>query len=111
MKIRAEQLEELEERAREDFHRRLALYLRDELPEETAALDDAALRELIAESEQRAAVYQITSEAGVAQFVCMTFIAGPTFDDLPLVRQYLSEPGADAELRLAELMDDLAAED
>ncbi|HEX8337820.1 MAG TPA: hypothetical protein VF621_13880 [Pyrinomonadaceae bacterium] len=111
MKIRGEQLESLDEAARDDFHRRLAAYLRGELPEETAGLDDAALGRLIAEAERRAAGYGITSEAGVAQFACVTFIAGPAFDDLPLVRQYLSEPGANAEQRLAELVDGLADEE
>ena len=95
---------------RAEFHRRLAAYLREELPEECAELDDAALLRLITESESRASVYGITSDAGVAQFVCLIFIAGPAFDDLPLVRQYLSEPGADAEQRLSELVDDLAEE-
>lgn len=111
MRIRGEQFESLDSAARDDFRRRLAAYLRAELPEETAEFDDAALGELISEAERRASGYGITSEAGVAQFVCVTFIAGPAFDDLPLVRQYLSEPGADAEQRLAELVDDLAADD
>jgi hypothetical protein len=111
LKIRRKQLAALEDVARADFYKRLATYLREELPEETEGLDDAALHDLVSESERRASGYGITSEAGLAQFVCMTFIAGPAFDDLPLVRQYLSEPGADAEQRLAELVDDLASEE
>lgn len=109
LKIRKEQMEVLDQSTRVDFHQHLVTFLRDELPEATAAFDDTALLEQILESERRAAVYGIESDAGIAQFVCLTFLAGPTFDEIPAVNAFLKEPGMDPEQKLEELVEYLAA--
>lgn len=72
-------------------------------------MEDVALLERITESERRASIYGIESEAGIAQFVCLTFVAGPIFDEIPEVQAYLKEPGLDAEEKLNELAEHLAA--
>lgn len=109
LKIRKEQMEVLDKAAQGDFHRRLVAFLHEELPEETTGLDDAPLLERIAVSERRASTYGIKSDAGIAQFVCLTFVAGPAFDEIPEVREYLQAPGMDPEEKLDELIDYLAA--
>lgn len=109
LKIRKEQMSVLEGVAQADFHRRLLIYLRQEMLEAITAFDDFALLARISESERRASTYGIRTDGGVAQFVCLTFAAGPTFDEIPEVNEYLKELGVDPEERLDELIDYLAA--
>jgi hypothetical protein len=104
-----EQMRALENSAQADFHQRLVKFLRQELSQETAAFADTALLERISTSERRAATYGIETDAGIAQFVCLTFVAGPTFDEIPEVRDYLQEPGMDPEEKLDELVEYLTA--
>lgn len=108
LKLRKEQFETFENVAQGDFHQRLLTFLRTELPEDTARLDDAALLERIKDSERRALTHGILSEAGISQFACLTFMGGPTFDEIPEVHAYLQEPGLEPEEKLEELVDYLA---
>ena len=109
LRIRKEQVKTFEEAAQTDLSRRILAFLRSELPEETADFDDGTLTEHIAESKRRAAIYGIERDAGIAQFVCLTFIAGLTFDEIPEVRSYLQEPGMSPEEKLSDLVDYLTA--
>ena len=111
-KIRPEQMAQLDQAAREDFHRRLADYLREELPEETGGMDDAALQQHIELSEKRANGYGVHSEASVAQWVCLTFAAGLQFDEIPEVQDYLTSPDAEVsqEEKVSLLVDELAGD-
>jgi len=109
LKIRKQQMDAFERSAQAKLHQRLLIYLRQELPEETDEFSDAALLKRICEAEHRASHYNIVSDAGIAQFACLTFVAGPTFDEIPEVNDYLTEPGYDTEERLNELVDYLAA--
>jgi hypothetical protein len=109
MRFRKEQIEAMGRSARDDFYGRLRRFLREELPDETATFDDAALRERIQESERRAARYGIESELGITQFACLTFAAGPNFDEIPEVREYLEAEGMGPEDKLDELVDYLQA--
>jgi hypothetical protein len=109
LRIRKKQIDTFDKSAQADFHQRLLAFLRAELPKETAAMEDAALLERIVDGERRASAYGIESDAGIAQFVCLTFMAGPAFDEIPEVRAYLQEPGMEPEDKLAELVDYLTA--
>ena len=110
--IRPEQMETMAQAVRAEFHQELKAFLREELPEETAAMNDTSLLARIAESEQRAAVYRITSQAGIAQFTCLTFLGGPRFDEHPDVHAYLVDETAelDPEERLDLLIEEIAAQ-
>lgn len=90
LSIRPEQMKEFDDVARNDFHRRLAEFLRDELPEETAEMNDRQLREYIVECEERAALYGVETEAGIARWSCLSFGAGMDFDKIPQVQEYLT---------------------
>lgn len=107
--IRSEQLNVLDQASTASFHHRLMLFLRKEIPEATSSMDDVALMEYLIESERRASRYDIESEAGVAQFVCLTFAAGLKFDELPEVQSYLQQPGLEPEEKLDELVNYLNA--
>ncbi len=109
LKIRTEQIEVFNQTASSAFHRRLAGFLRKEISEATCLMDDAALMKHIVASEQRAAKYNIVSEAGIAQFVCLTFAAGSEFDEIPEVHAYLIHPELNAEEKLDELINYLNA--
>jgi hypothetical protein len=113
LNIREDQMDALAKAARADFHQNLLKFLRAELPEETAEFNDEGLLARIAESERRAAVYEIVSQAGISQFTCLTFLGGPKFDEIPEVREFLvaDVPGLDAEDKLEMLIDELGGSD
>lgn len=109
LKISTQQLSILDEASASIFRRRLVTFLRTEIPEATSSMNDTALAEHIIESEQRAAKYNIKSEAGIAQFVCLTFAVGSNFDEFPEVQDYLQYPDLDTEEKLDELVNYLNA--
>ena len=109
LKISSEQLEKLNETTTLAFHRRLMKFLREELCEVTSSMDDNALRKRIIEGERRALKYDIESEAGIAQFVCLTFVGDPKFDELPEVQNYLQKSDLSSEEKLDELINYLDA--
>jgi len=112
MRIGKDQLATLNAIARDGFHNRLITFLRKEIPEEVASMDDVALRDHIIASEKRAEPHGIQSEAGITQFVCLTFLAGTKFDEIPEVKAFLETPeGAmTAEEKLKHLIDQLQAD-
>lgn len=99
-----EDLKQIDLSPRVDFHYRLIQFLRQELPEETSRMDDPVLLERIRESERRGARYGVESEAGISQWVCLTFLAGPDFDDMPEVKSYLMEPQLSPDEKMEELV-------
>lgn len=112
MHLSDDQIAEMNSRARERFRKNLCAFLRDEIPEETSLLDDRELLERISICEQRSEKYGITSDAGIAQFVCLSFLAGPTFDDIPEVQAMLviQDDDMSVEERLEALVDELSDE-
>jgi hypothetical protein len=113
-KVRQDQMDEFDSAARKYFHARLAEFLRTELPEETAPMDDPKLLEYIAESERRAARYGVETERGIAQWTCLTFAAGMDFDTLPEVHAFLEDPdwiSVTPDERVELLVDMMNAED
>lgn len=108
IEIRPEQFEAFERQAARNFHRRLAGFLREEIPDEAGVMDPASLENRVADADRRAAEYGITSESGVAQFACLTFYAGEDFDDDPEVRDFLKrQDGIPADEKLETLIDHL----
>lgn len=109
MKIREEQMNTLDEASQEDFHQRLLFFLREELPEETSEFTDEGLMDWIIENEKRALKYDVETELGITQFVCLTFLVGPKFDELPDVHAYLKEPNTDPDEKMDILADEFLA--
>ena len=105
LRIRKEQMNALDGAAQNVFHQQLLTYLRREMPDVTEEFSDAALLRRIEESEDRAAKYGIGSNAGVAQFVCLTFISGVEFDEIPEVNALLKSDHDDPEELLSDLVD------
>ena len=78
--IRQDQMEALDEDARERFRKRLMVYLREELPFETRHQSDEELHEHVLDCERRAERLGLLGEAGIAQFACLTY-EDPRFDE------------------------------
>lgn len=108
MQIRKEQMATLDKAAWEDFYLRLAEFLRTEMPDQTADLSDAELSEFVRGAHARSLGHGIGSEAGVAQYACLSLEAGPNFADNPDIAALLHEPGSDPEEQLDALVDMLA---
>lgn len=107
LRIRAKQMALVNEASAAAFHWRLVTFLRKEI-KDAASLSDDELLERIFEGERRAAQY-IESEAGIAQFVCLTFAVGLMFDEIPEVRALLQQSQFSAEEKLDELINYLDA--
>lgn len=93
-----------------DFHYRLIGFLREQLPDETAEMSDEGLLGRVLESERRAARYGVESEAGITQWMCLTFLAGHAFDEIPEVASYLREPEPAPDEKMDELVDNIESE-
>ena len=113
MIIRRSQFDILEQQAREDFHGRAEAFLEAILAENPAG-EDVAIRELVRDSERRAAAYGIASGAGIVQFACLTLAGGFPVDELSEVRSYLQGnqdlPGDEKLCALADFLADPEAE-
>jgi hypothetical protein len=107
LRIMKEQLEAFDRVARANFHRRLAAYLREEMPEETARHADDALLEYIMASECRAAAHGIETESGIAQWTSLALVLGLDFDSDPTVCEYFKAPGMEPEEKLEIFVDGL----
>ena len=89
LRITQEQIESFDGIARANFYRRLAVYLREVMPEETAGYGNDALLGYIATSAQRASMHQIETESGIAQWTCLALVLGLDFDDNLTICEYL----------------------
>ena len=81
------------------FERKLIEYLRIKLPSETRPRSDAEIAETIRQCSIRGERIGITSEAGVARLVCLTYL-DPEFDSTPEFRRLFDEPGLHPETKL-----------
>lgn len=106
--IRSDQIEALTAAASEDLNQRLIAFLREEMPVQTSDYDDRALLDLICEAKQKAKSFNILSDAGIAQFMCLTLAAGLEFWEEAAVTAYLNAPGDDTEERLNNFVECLA---
>jgi hypothetical protein len=108
-RLRQQQVDAFENESRERFRERLAVFFRSSLPERTTSLSDSALRERIADGDQRARTYGLVTEQGIAHFVGLSLIMGPCFDEHPAINGYLqSRPEVRPERKIEALTAALA---
>ncbi|QRK12328.1 hypothetical protein JQX13_21255 [Archangium violaceum] len=103
--IRREQLNAFDAVAERDFHLRLMHFLREELPEQTAELDEEQLLKYIKEATQCAGRHGIESDLGIAQYACLALATVPTLADTPRIAAFLRTPGTDPEEQLDALIE------
>jgi len=97
----------LGEHGRESFARRMALFLREQLSEETAGHDDQALLDLARREMARASGYGVVSERGVCTFLSLAAMYGEGFEELrpnSWMKDYLTDPAVpDPDQRMHRL--------
>jgi hypothetical protein len=104
-KLRDDQVDTLDATWRDDFHRRLAALYRQSIPQATAPLDEPTLLRRIAQADEKARGHGIRTERGIAQFVGLSLLNGPDFDEHPRIRSYLAMPGATPDEKMQLLVD------
>ena len=80
LRIRQEQLDAFSGPRREQLPRKVAKYLRDECPKETATMSDAELDAFIREGFKRAAGYGMSVEWDLCRFCWLAALYGTEFD-------------------------------
>jgi hypothetical protein len=83
LQIRAEQMAVFDTVAKERFIDKVARFLRDQLTEACAALDDQALRAQITRSMEAAGQYAITRQWDLARFAACWICLGEGFESRP----------------------------
>lgn len=95
----------LEQIAQEKFRHRVAVYLREHLPEHTAVFSDSELDNKITGWQQRAAAYEVTTERGIAKWSFLALVTGDKFDKTPAIQEYLRQPAPEPSVKMDTLMD------
>jgi hypothetical protein len=102
----------MDQLAQSRFHKKLAEFLRTELPDQVESMTDEELHLLITKQEAKASKYDILAQASVAKYVSMTVIYGEGFDQSPEVQELFAEPSEFSnEDKLDFLLDALEGED
>ncbi len=95
------QLDQLDTVMEQRFLDQLSAFLKQRLPDATGP----ELMKRLQDCCQRARRYGIHSPRALAQFACLSLLAGPDFDEIPEVRAYLSMTDIRPEERLRALVD------
>jgi hypothetical protein len=84
--IRKEQMAVLDAYMARRFRDAIRRHLRRELPDETQAISEEDLLRRIDQGLERGRRYGLTTERDLTAFVDLTFIHGPSFEELPAMR-------------------------
>ena len=103
--IKQDQMDVFQQHMEQNFVRLLAQELRQEHPDEVAALDDKELYRRITIGIQRAARYGLEDEYSLETFTTLMFVAAPNFDRHALFQEVLSAPDLPPERRLEYAME------
>lgn len=109
MIIRGEQMGALDNAATADLHHRIALYLRRKLPDHTNHFNDATLLQKVTASASKADKYGVKTDRGIAEFVCIAFVTGENFDEVPDIQTYLTQPNFDPDFKIHLLSEQLVS--
>lgn len=89
LRLRPSQVDDFNNAARNGFHMRLRIYLRENFPEQTESMDDSALERSVQTWQARVAAYGGTSELAIAQWACLSLSIGFQPDELDEFRNIL----------------------
>jgi hypothetical protein len=110
MRIRSEQVRQMQVAREASFCERICGELREETPEQTARFSDEALSGTVSEAIEKAKSYGIASGDGVRRFVKLAVLIDPRFDELPDVQRFLKMPDLDPDLKIKLLSERTAQE-
>lgn len=108
IRIGAAQQAAIDEACKEGFHDRLVSWLREQLPEVTAALDDDQLKERIQAAEEEGAEYGIETERAIAKWTYLILVTSGKMSSLPGLREYMAAPEPSPSEKVDQLMQWLA---
>ena len=106
MDLRKTQLRALQSRKEQEFRLALGQFLREEMPEQLAAVPDEAVLDRIRAAEAEAASYGIEAPVPLAQFVCLWFATPEALSANRNVQAYLRRRDIDQETRMQTLVDE-----
>lgn len=107
MLIRKEQLNSFAEAAKHQFVQRLARFVEQKMPTAVAGLPPHNLFDAVEHHARAASQFGLENESDIAQFVCLSFLPGKPFYQLPAVQGFLRLPNPDAGTKLKILMSHL----
>ncbi len=95
----------MEESRAKEYYRELMKFYRNKVPQLVNRFDDLELQRRIAEATRKARVWGVHTGEGIIQFVGIALAAGPTFDEDPKVRHFLTLPGSTPERKVHRLLE------
>jgi hypothetical protein len=98
--IRSAQQDALRDAARAPFHRRILAFLRKTLPDRTKDMTDEELLRRISAADRRATNLGLRTERGITQFVSLTLMIRPDFDEIPRIQTYFAQPKPDQDTKI-----------
>jgi hypothetical protein len=103
LRIRREQMEQLEEARAQQYVRDLARFFRSRIPQMVRHVDDRELETRVRTAIDQARAWGMSGEDGIMQYVGLYLAAGPAFGNGPAVCHFLSHPGATPEVKVRRL--------
>jgi hypothetical protein len=107
MLIRKEQLNSFAEVAKHQFVQALAKFVEQEMPTAVAGMGPDKLVDTVEHHARAASQFGLENESDIAQFVCLSFLPGKPFYQLPEVQGFLRLPNPDAGTKLKILISHL----
>ncbi|NJO18674.1 MAG: hypothetical protein HC877_23990 [Thioploca sp.] len=107
LQIYEKQVEYFDHLMRTNFHQRLKIFLRKEMPEETDHYNDETLLRHIQECDQSAKKFKVETESGIAQWSCLTLLLDTKLEDIPEFLSYMQDnslPADSAEEKIDKLV-------
>jgi hypothetical protein len=105
MVVRSNQVAEMNESMRAEYHRKLMKHFRQKHPEITARFGDSELLAIVSNACDKAQSYGIQTGEGTRKFVAMAVLIRPDFDEEPTVHRYLKQPDLDPDFKIITLAD------
>ena len=102
--VRANQLRAFEDELLRPFFDDMVAELREGYTDAVAGLDDARLREEVAEGVRRARRYGIEERNQVRAFVILRLALSPSFDEHPRIAAILNDPALQPRERMPALL-------
>lgn len=110
LELSEEQMLRADEKYRIRFHKRIRTYVREKIPDKTRTIPDSQLLAYIVRQDKIAEKHEITTERGVAKWVCYSLGYGEDFYQEPEIKTYFNEPEPpNAEDKLSILIDYMKA--
>lgn len=110
LRIRQEQLVQMEEAGEQEYHDQLMRFYRRNTPQLVSHFDDVELRQRVADATRKARRWGVRTGEGILQFVGLALAAGPAFDEEPKVRHFLTLPDSPPDHKVRRLVE-LVVED